>query len=331
MNWHSNVGTSERRINYLRLSITDRCNLRCRYCMTEEGIQRIPHDEILTYEEFLRIVRLAVLRGIRKVRITGGEPLVRKGLPAFIHQISSETGLQEITLTTNGVLLEEYAERLWVNGVRRVNVSMDSLDSKRFEFITGRDVFRKVWSGIHKATRLGFDPIKLNMVVIKGWNDDEVLDFARLTYDAPYHVRFIEYMPLGGPIEWSSDLVVPAEELQRRIEALGPLLKLDRSATDGPALHYRLEGALGTIGFISAITHEFCSSCNRLRLTAEGSLRTCLFSDEETDLKTPMRTGATDEELLDIMDRAVADKPRGHGLTGEAAPTLNRRMWGIGG
>ncbi|MBI4775051.1 MAG: GTP 3',8-cyclase MoaA [Deltaproteobacteria bacterium] len=331
MSWHSNVGTSERCINYLRLSVTDRCNLRCRYCMGEEGIQRIPHDEILTYEEFLRIIRLTVQRGIRKVRITGGEPLIRKGLPTFIHHVSIKTGVEEITLTTNGVLLEEYAERLWANGIRRVNVSMDSLDPKRFEFITGRNVFHKVWAGIRETQRLGFDPIKLNVVVIKGWNDDEVLDFARLTYDAPYHVRFIEYMPLGGPIDWRSDLVVPAEELLRRIEALGDLSKLDRSTTDGPASRYKLAGARGTIGFISAITHGFCSSCNRLRLTAEGKLRTCLFSNVETDLKSPMRNGAGDEELLDIMDRAVANKPRGHGLAEEATPALNRRMWGIGG
>jgi len=299
--------------------------------MSEEGIQRIPHDEILTYEEFLRIIRLSVQRGIRKIRITGGEPLIRKGLPTFIYQISSETGVEEITLTTNGVLLEEYAQRLWENGIRRVNVSMDSLDPKRFEFLTGRNAFHRVWAGIHEVKRLGFDPIKLNVVVIKGWNDNEVLDFARLTYDAPYHVRFIEYMPLGGPIEWRSDLVVPAEELFRRIETLGRLSKLDRSATDGPASRYRLAGGMGTIGFISAITHEFCSSCNRLRLTAEGKLRTCLFSNVETDLKSPLRNGAGDEKLLEIMDRAVANKPRGHGLVGETAPVLNRRMWGIGG
>ena len=321
----------DRIVNYLRISLTDRCNLRCVYCMPEEGVQFMPHGEILSYEEILHIVRLCVRCGIRKVRLTGGEPLVRRGFTGFLEKLCALQELDEVTLTTNGVLLKELAGHIWDCGIFRINVSLDSLNAERFLNITGRDYFDRVWEGILEAERLGFNPIKINVVAIKGVNDDEVLDFARLTLEKPYHVRFIELMPVGEQNIWSSDKFISTEEIQNQIRTLGTLIPRKNNALDGPAERYVLEGGQGEIGFIAALSNHFCHSCNRLRLTAEGHLRNCLFSDREIDIKTPLRKGSGNGHLLSLIQYAIENKPNGRGAMSTRLRKCVRQMSSIGG
>lgn len=320
-----------RSINYLRLSVTDRCNLRCIYCMPEEGVAFLPHSDILSYEEMLHIVRLCILQGIRKVRITGGEPLVRRGIVDFIDMLRRLEGLAEITLTTNGVLLKEFAGRLRDCGICRINVSMDTLRADRFRRITRRDMFDRVWEGIEAAESLGMHPIKINVVAIRGVNDDEVLDFARLTYHKPYHVRFIEIMPVGGDGSWHPDRFLSLDEIFDRIAVLGPLTPVVSGAMAGPAKCYALPGARGEIGLIGALSHHFCDTCNRLRLTADGYLKGCLFSDRETDMRTPLRQERGDSYLLDLIRRTILNKPKHHGLAFDQPRKCVRPMNRIGG
>jgi GTP 3',8-cyclase len=324
---------NNRIINYLRVSLTDRCNLRCIYCMPEDGIDFIPHENILRYEELLHVVELAVQKGIRKVRLTGGEPLVRKGFLGFLEQLSHVEGLKEITLTTNGVLLKDLASGIKACGVKRLNISLDSLIRERFARITGRDVFDKVWDGIQEAERLGFDPIKLNVVAMKGVNDDEILDFARLTLTKPYHVRFIEHMPVGEDNGWKADNFISILEIHNIIQSLGKLTPVGggRSLLDGPAQRFSLEGAKGEIGLIGALSNHFCGICNRLRLTADGHIRNCLFSDEEIDLKSALRNNEGDEKILNLLDSAIKNKPLSHNLNKSGLRTCARRMSSIGG
>lgn len=322
---------NNRTINYLRLSVTDRCNLRCIYCMPEEGIDFIPHREILSYEEMLHLVRIAVRAGICKVRLTGGEPLVRKGALKFIEALSALEGLAEITLTTNGVLLKDYAEGLRDCGICRINISMDTLQPEKFHHITGRDFFDRVWEGIYEAERLGFDPIKINVVAMKGVNDDEILDFARLTLEKPYHIRFIEFMPVGESNGWSSDKFISIDEIKDHISSLGKLRPILHNGMDGPAQRYMLQGAKGELGFIGSLSNHFCEKCNRLRLTAEGHLRGCLFSDKETDLKTPLRNGEDDRHLLDLIRLTIKNKPKNHGIIEPEPRKCVRQMSSIGG
>jgi cyclic pyranopterin phosphate synthase len=322
---------NKRVINYLRLSVTDRCNLRCMYCMPDGGVDFVPHGSILTYEEILHLVKLSVLHGIRKVRLTGGEPLVRKGFIPFLERLCSLEGLAEITLTTNGVLLKEYAEDIKKCGICRVNISLDSLKPENFFRITGRNYYEKVWEGIQEAERVGFNPIKINVVAIRGLNDDEILDFARLTFEKPYHIRFIEFMPVGERNAWSYQRFIPADEILDKIRTLGKLQSVEKNSTDGPAERYRLEGAQGELGLISALSNHFCHKCNRLRLTAEGHLRGCLFSDQEIDLKTPLREGRPDAYLMELLKMAVENKPEGHGLIKSAPRKCIRQMSSIGG
>lgn len=300
-------------INYLRLSVTDRCNLRCIYCMPDEGMDFVPHDEILSYEEMLHLVKVSVRSGIRKVRLTGGEPLVRKNFVSFLERLSAIEDLKEISLTTNGVLLKDYASGIRQCGICRINVSLDSLKPERFFRITRRDLFHKVWEGIETAERLNFHPIKINVVAMRGINDDEVLDFARLTLEKPFHVRFIEFMPVGKNNNWSSERFISTGEVLARIKAVGDLEPVEHHAMDGPAERFRIRGARGEVGFISAVSNHFCDTCNRLRLTAEGRLRGCLFSDKEIDVKTPLREGKGDDYLAGLLSRAIAEKPAGPG------------------
>lgn len=318
-------------INYLRLSITDRCNLRCRYCMPEQGVRFLPHTEILSYEEMLHLAQISVQAGIRKVRLTGGEPLVRKGFLDFLGRLSRLEGLEEITLTTNGVLLKEYAAEIRECGICRINVSLDSLRAERFNYITGRDYFNLVWEGIQEAERLGFRPLKINVVAMRGINDDEVLDFARLTLEKPYHIRFIEFMPVGDHNSWTIERFIPIQEVRDRIRMMGTLMPLEHNSMDGPADRYILEGAKGEIGLIGALSNHFCSTCNRLRLTADGQLRGCLFSDREIDVKTPMREGKGDMHLLGLMQLAISSKPRDHGPLKSERRKCVRSMSSIGG
>ena len=320
-----------RTINYLRLSVTDRCNLRCIYCMPEEGIPFIPHGEILTYEEMLSVVRLCVRNGIRKVRLTGGEPLVRKGILPFIEKLSVMNGLEEIVLTTNGVLLKQFARALRGCGICRINVSMDSLRAERFARITRQDYFDQVWEGIEEAESASFHPIKINVVAMRGINDDEILDFARLTFTKPYHIHFIEMMPVGEKSIWTSERFLSLREILETVRRLGPVKPLNRGPLDGPAERYALDGASGEIGLIGALSHHFCETCNRLRLTANGRLRGCLFSDQETDIKTPLRQGESDAHLLELIRTTISNKPKDHGLSEFLPRKCVRSMNSIGG
>jgi cyclic pyranopterin phosphate synthase len=303
-----------RNINYLRVSITDRCNLRCTYCMPKEGLSRLGHDDILRYEEIRRIIRVATGLGIRKVRITGGEPLVRRGVVEFIDSLGQLPDLAEISLTTNGILLAGCAENLFKAGIRRINISLDSLDPEKYARITRGGDIRAVLAGIRKVREIGMSPIKINIVAIKGVNDDEVVDFARLTLANPYQIRFIELMPLGHAGIENSGRFLSNAVVRERIEALGRLEPVggQESGSGGPARLYRLTGGAGEIGFISPVSRHFCGSCNRLRLTAEGHLRACLLSDREIDLKTPLRAGCSDGDLQALIREAISQKPRQH-------------------
>lgn len=331
MNTELTPQKGHRTINYLRLSVTDRCNLRCVYCMPEEGVDFVPHNQVLSYEEMLHLVALSVKAGIRKVRLTGGEPLVRKDFIPFLEKLSAIEDLNEISLTTNGVLLSEFASDIKRCGICRINVSLDSLDPQKFARITGRDYLHRVLEGIKEAERLGFNPIKINVVAMRGINDDEILDFGRLTLTKPYHVRFIEFMPIGKNNSWTSDQFIPADEVLNTLRTLGELKTLEHNSLDGPAQRFKFQGAKGEIGLIAAISNHFCDQCNRLRLTAEGHLRGCLFSDKEIDIKTPLREGRDDEDLLSLVKRAIEEKPKGHGLVPTDPKKCVRHMSSIGG
>jgi cyclic pyranopterin phosphate synthase len=327
------VDAYERRIDYLRISVTDRCNLRCVYCMPPEGIDLAEPEHILRYEEILRLAGIAARGGVTKVRVTGGEPLVRKGIVGFIKGLASIPGIEDVSLTTNGVLLKEYARKLREAGLKRVNVSLDSLKRERFEKMTRGDRLNEVLDGLEEAQRAGLAPVKINMVVIKGFNDDEIIDFALVSKEKPYHVRYIEYMPFNTQEGWQRDKCLTAVEIRERIEAaLGPLEPvLDATGGAGPARRFRLKGAPGEIGLISPVSEHFCGSCNRLRLTSDGKLRTCLFSDVEADLRTPLRDGSTDEEIERILLAAVREKPKGHAINENVFKKCSRTMSLIGG
>ncbi|TET16391.1 MAG: GTP 3',8-cyclase MoaA [Dehalococcoidia bacterium] len=317
----------QRPLNYLRISVTDRCNLRCTYCMPSEGISLMPHEDILSYEEICIVARAAAELGIVKVRLTGGEPLVRAELTNLVAMLARIEGIDDISLTTNAVLLQCCADELKSAGLRRVNVSLDSLRSDRFQRITRVGNLDDVLGGIEAARQAGLDPVKTNTVVVRGMNDDEVLDFARLTIEDEWHVRFIEYMPFSNGKKMDH-LLVPVSEMKQRIETLSKL-EPSLSSGGGPARYFRLPGARGTIGFISPVSEHFCRSCNRLRLTADGKLRPCLFSDTEIDLREPLRQGAAADDIKRLIQEAASCKPEGHKL--RAGITCERFMVQIGG
>jgi GTP 3',8-cyclase len=320
----------KRRINYLRISVTDRCNLRCRYCMPEEGIPLITHGDILSYEEIFRIARIYAAEGISKVRLTGGEPLVRKGMVEFIARLSEIEQIEDLSLTTNGVLLKAIAGDLKNAGLKRVNISLDSLKKERFKGIARKDEFDRVWEGIEEALRVGLYPVKINMVAIKGMNDDEIESFAKLTLHLPLTVRYIEYMPAGNGERWDDTTLLPIPQIKARVEKLGNLVALSSDRWDGPARRYRLEGAVGEIGFIGAVSSHFCNDCNRLRLTADGKVRACLFSDEEIDLKEILRKGGSDQDLKEQLFIALGKKPARHQID-QKFKKCQRNMSAIGG
>jgi cyclic pyranopterin phosphate synthase len=323
-----------RPINYLRISVTDRCNLRCVYCMPPEGVPWRPHEQILRHEEIETIVRAAAELGISKVRLTGGEPLVRLGIVDLVQMLARVPGVDDLTMTTNGVLLSRDAEALARAGLRRVNVSLDTLRAQRFQRITRLGQIEDVLAGIEAAHQAGLEPVKINTVVIRGMNEDEVVDFARKTMDEAWNVRFIEWMPVGNEQcmgrRWL-DGVVAADEIRRRIEAaLGELQPAKASAGGGPARYYNLAGARGTIGFITPVSEHFCFRCNRLRLTADGQLRLCLLSDEEIDLRTPLRSGADVAQIKALILQGIERKPLRHHLD-ECEGPERRVMSQIGG
>jgi cyclic pyranopterin phosphate synthase len=302
-----------RPINYLRISVTDRCNLRCIYCMPAEGVSLISHNDILRYEEIYTIAKAAAELGIEKIRLTGGEPLVRLGLPELVKMLAQIDGIDDISLTTNGILLGKYAAELKSAGLRRVNVSLDTLKSDRFKAITRcGDSLGEVLEGIAVAKAVGLNPVKINMVVMAGINDDELLDFAVKTINDDWHVRFIELMPLVG--DGVSPQFIPAREMRARLEQLGKLEPCLPTVGNGPAKYFRFPQAKGTVGFITPISEHFCFDCNRIRLTADGKLRPCLLSDYEVDLKQPLRSGISLAGLKKLIKKAVAGKPERHQL-----------------
>ena len=304
----------QRPINYLRISVTDRCNLHCIYCMPRDSVKLMPHGDILTYEEIYTVVRAAAELGINKVRVTGGEPMVRLGLPRLIAMLAQMESIDDISLTTNGTLLSRYAAELKSAGLRRVNVSLDTLKPKRFQFITGGDGKQDdVLEGIETARSVGLNPVKINTVVMAGINDDELVDFATKTIADEWHVRFIELMPVAGEKAGASQFV-SVGEMKQRLEVLGELEPCLPSVGNGPAKYFRLPQAKGTIGFITPVSEHFCFHCNRLRLTADGKLRPCLMSEDEIDLKEPLRDGMSLPGLKKLIEEAVALKPRQHHL-----------------
>jgi cyclic pyranopterin phosphate synthase len=319
-----------RHLNYLRISITDRCNLKCIYCVPHDLIPRLSHDEILTYEEILRLVRIGIRLGISKIRVTGGEPLVRKGVYGFLTDLSGLDSLADLSLTTNGVSLKANLNKIKSAGIKRINISLDTLNRTKFEHITGFDLFDQVWQSIEMALEMGFHPIKLNIVALNGINDDELTDMARLSFDYPLHIRFIEYMPIGKSRIDNGPLLL-APEIKKRIRVLGNLIPVPKTMNDGPAQRYHFEGAAGEIGFIHALSHHFCDRCNRLRLTARGQLRPCLLSDRHEDVKGIMRTGGTDEQLAEVFFKAVRHKPSDHNLAVQNPSMVCGQMSSIGG
>jgi len=304
------VDRFNRPINYLRVAITDRCNLRCFYCMPKHGVAQYVHSDVLTYEEILRIVQAAAEIGVDKVRLTGGEPLVRRNVHQLIQQLAGLPGIDDLAMTTNGVYLDQMAERLLNAGLKRINISLDTLNPIKFYKITRSDKFKTVWKSISKAASIGFAPVKINVVVMRGVNDDEIEAFARLSLDGPYAIRFIEYMPIGGGNDWVPEKFMSVSEIKAQVETIAPLQPVPRTRVDGPAERYRFASARGEIGFIGAISRHFCGSCNRLRLTPDGALRPCLMSDEEIDIKTPIRKGCTAQDLETLFHQAIALKPR---------------------
>ncbi|MGE5560805.1 MAG: GTP 3',8-cyclase MoaA [Chloroflexota bacterium] len=322
-----------RNIDYLRLSLTDRCNLRCRYCMPPEGIAPKSHSDILTYEELLRVLRVAVRAGIRRIRLTGGEPLVRKDVVPFIGRLRQALPeISELTMTTNAVQLAPVAAELKRLGLDRVNISLDTLRPERFAAITGRSEWPAVLAGIEAALQAGLGPVKLNVVAMRGFNDDEFANLARLTSDRPLHVRFIELMPLGPAAEAGAahNGFISGEDIRRIIaDSLGPLTPAASPGGAGPAEYYRLPGAAGTLGFITPISEHFCSACNRLRLSADGHIEPCLAATDQYDLRGPLRAGAGDDELYAIFAAAVTGKPREHHM--ERDDERWRQMSRIGG
>lgn len=321
-----------RQITYLRISVTDRCNLRCVYCMPPDSVQWKTHEDILRYEEIAEIVREMAAEGVRAVRLTGGEPLVRPNLSELVRMLADIPGIEDISLTTNGMLLEQQAETLAKAGLKRINVSLDTMKPGLFQRITRMGSIERVMRGLEAAEKSGLTPIKLNMVVMRGINEDEVIPMARMSLTHPWHVRFIELMPLGNQTPWGDGFPLPETmyysiaEIRRQLEPLG-LEEAQEKSGNGPAREYRLRGGQGRIGIIAALGEAFCGECNRLRLTADGFLRPCLMSANEINLKDALRAG---QPVLPLIRQAVSVKPLGHELASRPAPE-GRCMMQIGG
>ncbi len=324
-------GTDSRTINYLRISVTDRCNLACRYCVPREEFPFVTHNDVARYEEILTIVEAATALGITKIRITGGEPLVRKGLFGFIRRLNELAGIEDIAITTNGVLLERYMDDLTASGVRRLNISLDTLDPDIFRQITGKACHAQVWRGIMAAHDRGIFPIKLNMVPLRGINDKDIEKMAQLVFSYPFHIRFIEYMPMGNSrVTLDQQMLIP--EISARVEAaIGALTPMGKERHDGPARRFTARNALGEIGFISPVSSHFCHQCNRLRLTSTGMLRPCLLHNYESDILSVVRNGGTQEDIKAIILQTIARKPRQHSLGVKDHGKIHSQMFTIGG
>lgn len=319
-----------REIHYLRVSLTDRCNFRCVYCMPERGVVFHPHAHHLSDAELVRVIRVMATLGFDRIRLTGGEPTVRPNLVPIVEQIAALDGIREIAMTTNALRLEKIAEPLARAGMKRVNISIDTLDAERFTKITRVGKLDAVWRGILAAERAGLTPIKLNAVIVRGFNEADIVDLARLTLDHAWDMRFIEMMPLGSIADFQVESIVTAEEMKARVESeCGELIPLAWNGHD-PARPYRLRDGLGTLGFISSVSAPFCEGCDRVRLTSDGRLRLCLLRDDEVDVLQPLRDGASDAELRALIARGVHHKPWGHGLA-ENVIAESRIMSQIGG
>jgi cyclic pyranopterin phosphate synthase len=332
------IDSFNRTVDNLRISVTDRCNFRCRYCMPEEGMVWLQKRELLTFEEITHCVHIFAGLGVTKLRLTGGEPLMRRELHLLIEKLNRIPGIHDIALTTNGFFLAEQALQLHKAGLRRINVSMDSLDPKTFSSMVRRDYLHKVWEGLDAVEQLPIRPIKVNVVLIRGINDHEIEAFARLARTKPFVIRFIEFMPIGADDGWTIDKVVPTHEIIERMNAMGKKLIPLSPAPDHqspshiePADRYKFEDGIGEIGFISSVSEPFCSTCNRVRITSDGKLRTCLFSLHETDLKTMLRNGATDDEIRTAIVAAVWKKEEGHLINRPGFVRPERTMSQIGG
>jgi cyclic pyranopterin phosphate synthase len=316
----------------LRISVTDRCNIRCFYCMPESGVQFVAREEILSFEEIERFVRVAVGLGVDKVRVTGGEPLVRRDLPVLIERLSAIPGIRDLALTTNGVLLAELAEPLYEAGLRRLNVHVDTLDRERFRQITRRDDLDKVLKGIEVAQQMGFGPIKLNAVAVKNLVEPDLVPLARFGRENGFEVRFIEFMPLDAQHLWDRSKVLMADDIIEVLSReIAPLIPIPDADPRAPALEYQFADGIGRVGFIASVSRPFCLNCNRLRLTSDGKLRYCLFAIEEDDVKGMLRGGASDEEIAALVRRNVAGKWLGHEINSSQFVAPPRPMYSIGG
>ena len=301
------VDTYDRTINYIRISVTDRCNLRCKYCV-DGSFGFIPHTEILSYEEIIRFVNIVARLAVKKVRLTGGEPLARKGIGYLLKEINSIEGIEDVSLTTNGVLLADKMGELKEAGLKRINISLDTMKRERFAYITGVDAFDDVIKGIEKSIYAGLDPIKVNTVIIKGFNDDEILSFVKAAKKYNHHVRFIEFMPFGDASLWNSTEIITSQQIEDTIRTAFDLT-LSTHNDKGPARMFDIAGGSGKIGFISPVSTHICSECNRIRLTSGGMIRPCLFSDTEYDVKALLRGGKSDEEIKAFVKEVVRVKP----------------------
>lgn len=316
----------------LRISVTDRCNIRCFYCMPNENVVFKPRHELLTFEEIERFVRVAAKLGVHKLRLTGGEPLVRRDLPRLVQALSQIDGIDDIALTTNGILLDEQAAALKAAGLDRLNISLDALDAETFKLIARRDGFERVLAGIEAARQAKFKKIKLNAVAIRGLTEDQIVPLGRFARERDLELRFIEFMPLDAEGNWQNDQVLPGDEILARLtDAFGPLEPIDPPHAGQPATDYRFVDGGGTVGFINPVSHPFCESCNRLRITAEGQIRNCLFSVEEWDARALLRGHGTDEQLAQLVRSAVAAKRAGHGINSDDFIKPARAMFQIGG
>ena len=316
----------------LRISVTDRCNIRCFYCMPEDGVKFMPREQILSFEEIARFARVAVSLGVRKLRITGGEPLVRKDLPVLIEKLTAIPGVDDIALTTNAVLLADQAEDLYRAGLRRLNVHLDTLDRARFAHITRRDDLPKVLAGLDKAQSLGFGPIKINAVAVKNLLEPDIVPLAQFGRDRGIEIRYIEFMPLDAQGLWDKGKVLLQDDMLRLLaEGIGPLEEIPDRDPRAPASEFRFTDGLGRIGFISSVSHPFCLNCNRIRLTSDGKLRYCLFAIEETDVKGLLRSNASDDAIRATIRETVARKWIGHEINTQKFVAPPRPMYSIGG
>jgi GTP 3',8-cyclase len=318
--------------NNLRISVTDRCNIRCFYCMPADNVQFMARDKLLSFEEIEQFVRIVQPLGVNKLRLTGGEPLVRKDLPVLIEKLARIDGIRDIGMTTNGILLAEQARALYTAGLRRLNVSLDALDPVKFQEITRREGYEKVVEGIHAAKAAGFDPIKINAVSIRGVTEDEIIPFGHFARESGCQVRFIEYMPLDADAAWEREKVLFAAEILEALSAgIGPLVPLPKQDLRAPATDYEFADGVGRIGFIASVSQPFCMSCNRFRLTADGKLRNCLFSLEETDIRELLRGGGDAAAIQQAVRESIAAKKEGHEINLASFVQPERPMYSIGG